>query len=442
MISRKKQYINKKPHRMIVVSLDAVGTKDLELLENLPHFQALLARGAICRQVKSVCPSLTYPAHVSIVTGKLPSHHGIVNNLRLQPWRENPDWFWQRRFIRGTTLYDEARKEGLTTASLLWPVTGRARITYNLPEVWANRPWENQLFVSFFNGTARYEMDLYKHYGHMLDGIRQPMLDNFIQSSLIRTLKKYHPDLTLVHLTDVDTNRHEYGVYSEEAMEAVRRHDMRLGELVSLLERMGEKTTTNIVVLGDHFQKDVGCVLYPNYHIAEHGWAVRKGNRLAKWKVAAQNGDGSCYIYVKDRKDKELMFAVAGWLKEWKMQPGSGIRAVYTGKQAWEKGADPKCAFMLEAKDGFFFKNGCEKPWEKVAEGNGVHRGAHGYDPDSPEYTTFFLAAGPDFEPGEEIPEMYLIDEGPILARALGLELEDADGAVINRFFRFGHEVG
>ena len=55
---------------------------------------------------------------------------------------------------------------------------------------------------------------------------------------------------------------------------------------------------------------------------------------------------------------------------------------------------------------------------------------------------TFFLAAGPDFEPGEEIPEMYLIDEGPILARALGLELEDADGAVINRFFRFGHEVG
>ena len=217
---------------------------------------------------------------------------------------------------------------------------------------------------------------------------------------------------------------------------------MRLGELVSLLERMGEKTTTNIVVLGDHFQKDVGCVLYPNYHIAEHGWAVRKGNRLAKWKVAAQNGDGSCYIYVKDRKDKELMFAVAGWLKEWKMQPGSGIRAVYTGKQAWEKGADPKCAFMLEAKDGFFFKNGCEKPWEKAAEGNGVHRGAHGYDPDSPDYTTFFLAAGPDFEPGEEIPEMYLIDEGPILARALGLELEDADGAVINRFFRFGHEVG
>ena len=54
MISRKKQYINKKPHRMIVVSLDAVGTKDLELLENLPHFQALLARGAICRQVKRV----------------------------------------------------------------------------------------------------------------------------------------------------------------------------------------------------------------------------------------------------------------------------------------------------------------------------------------------------------------------------------------------------
>ena len=35
---------------------------------------------------------------------------------------------------------------------------------------------------------------------------------------------------------------------------------------------------------------------------------------------------------------------------------------------------------------------------------------------------------------------MNLTDEGPTLARALGVELEDADGAVINGLFRFAYE--
>ena len=85
------------------------------------------------------------------------AHHGIVNNLRFQPEREKPDWFWQRKYIHGTTLFDEARKAGLTTAALLWPVASRSGITYNLPEVWANRPWQNQLMMSF--STVRRAMN-------------------------------------------------------------------------------------------------------------------------------------------------------------------------------------------------------------------------------------------------------------------------------------------
>lgn len=439
MIRRKKKYIGRKPHRMLVISWDAVGSEDIPLLETLPHFKALLERSASCRNVKSVCPSLTYPAHASIVTGRVPARHGVVNNLRLQPDRENPDWFWQRRFVKGTTLYDEAEKAGLRTAALLWPVTAGSRISYNMPEIWANHPWENQLLVSFLNGTPGYEIDLYRRYGHLLDGVRQPMLDNFVQAALLRTMGKYHPDLTMVHLTDVDTIRHQYGVRSREAEEALRRQDMRLGETLGLIERLGEWKTTNIILLGDHYQKDVDCVLYPNYHIAEHGWAKRSGNRLLSWKVAAQNCDGACYIYVKDRRDKRLMLEVAQWLREWKQTPGSGVGAVYTGKRAWDKGADPRCAFMLEAENGFYFKNGCMTPLEKAAPGNGIHRGAHGYDPNAPGYDTFFLAAGPDFQPGVRIPEMYLTDEGPIMAQALGLELEDADGAVIDSFFRYAY---
>lgn len=439
-MSEGKRYIDgarrNGPHRMLVISWDAVGSRDLAFLETLPHFKQFLERAAGCGEVKSVCPSLTYPAHVSIVTGKLPLHHGVVGNYRLQPGRKDPDWFWQRRFVRGTTLYDEARRAGLRTAALLWPVTGGAKIAYNLPEVWANRPWEHQLTVSLRNGTPWYEMDLFRRFGHMIDGVRQPMLDDFVQASLLHTLRSYGPDLTLVHLTDVDTNRHDHGVGSKEAEAALVRLDARLGQVLELLEELGGEEAVDVVLLGDHYQKDVDRVLYPNYHIVEKGWAERRNGGLRRWKVAAQSCDGACYIYVKDRQDKELMLQVAEWLREWKRRPGSGIRAVYTRRQARDKGADPRCAFMLEAEEGFYFKNGCLKPMAEASEDIGIHRGAHGYDPDSPGYGTFFFAAGPSFKPGARASQMYLIDEGPTMARALGLELEDADGAVIDSLLR------
>lgn len=435
MWNRKKRTADKKPNPMIVLSWDAVGSQDIAYLKELPHFRSLLDRAAFCSRVKSVCPSLTYPAHATIVTGKTPAHHGIVNNLRLQPERTKPDWFWQRKFIRGTTLFDEAEKAGLKTAALLWPVAASSRITYNLPEIWANRPWQNQLMMSFFHGTPSYELDLFRRYGSMLDGIRQPMLDNFIQASFLRTFRGYRPDLTLVHLTDVDTTRHNCGVHSPEAKAALRRQDLRLGETLGMLKKIHRDKTTNIIVLGDHYQKDVSCILYPNFYIVQKNWAKRKGNALADWRVAAQNADGACYIYLRDAQDLALKQEVADWLRTWKNTPGSGIRSVICGKQARDKGADPQCAFMLEAEEGFYFGNGCSCPREDTIGNPNLHRGAHGYDPEEAGYETFFLAAGPDFQPGARVHEMYLMDEGPILARALGLELEDADGAVLNAFF-------
>ena len=65
------------PKRVMIVSFDAVGAKDLEYLQTLPNFQRFFEQAALCSHVNSVCPSLTYPAHTSIVTGRMPKNHGI-----------------------------------------------------------------------------------------------------------------------------------------------------------------------------------------------------------------------------------------------------------------------------------------------------------------------------------------------------------------------------
>ena len=104
--------------RMIIISLDAVGGMDEAYLRTLPNFRAFMDGAAICNNVKSVYPSITYPAHTSIVTGRYPQNHGVINNTFLQPNRESPDWYWQRSYIQGTTLYDEAVKNGMKVAAL------------------------------------------------------------------------------------------------------------------------------------------------------------------------------------------------------------------------------------------------------------------------------------------------------------------------------------
>ena len=48
-------------------------------------------------------------------------------------------------------------------------------------------------------------------------------------------------------------------------------------------------------------------------------------------------------------------------------------------------------------------------------------------------YQTVFMAKGPDIANKAEILSMCLVDEGPTLARLLGVTLPDADGRVIRQ---------
>ena len=67
----------KKKH-VIVISFDAVSKEDLDFLSKLPNFSKLIKEGALIKNVESIYPSLTYPAHATIVTGKYPKNHGII----------------------------------------------------------------------------------------------------------------------------------------------------------------------------------------------------------------------------------------------------------------------------------------------------------------------------------------------------------------------------
>ena len=423
-----------RPQRVMILSLDAVGREDLAFLQTLPHFGAFFNRAALCSHVCSVYPSITYPAHTSILTGKMPKNHGVIHNTKLQPDRERPDWICQRRFIKGTTICDEARKQGKKVAALLWPVVGRSKIPYAVPEVMVTRRWQNQILANAMNGPVRYQLDLNRRFGHLRDGVRQPALDHFIQASALYTIRKYNPDLFLLHLTDVDTNRHIYGVHHEKVTEALRRHDRRLGEILEALAETGDMEKTTVILLGDHYQKDVQKIAYVNYVLAQEGFLRIQKDRLTGWDAIAKTCDGSAYLYLNQRRRQDRAFQerLLDVLRELEGREDFGIAHIWDSAQAALLGADPACFVMLEAKPGWCFLDEWECRTKEVREEKRhAVRGAHGYLPEGEDYQTFFAAKGCGIRPGQVQRPVRLWDEGATIAALMGLDLGKIDGSVI-----------
>lgn len=425
--------------KMLVLSFDCLSALDYPLISELPHFKEFLLRGSLAPKVQTIYPSLTYPCHTTIVTGRYPMNHGIIDNTLIQPGRSSPDWNWYRSKISGTTLYDEAKIAKMKTAALLWPVTGRARIDYNMPEIFPNRWWQSQWLVSLFSGTPFYQWKLNKRYGHLRKGLKQPELDDFVLASAVHTIEAYQPDLMLVHFTDLDSMRHYHGFSSQEAIAAIKRLDDRLGHLMNALKRQKRFEEMSIIILGDHSALDENQAIHMNVLLKKNGWlSANNRGRVSKWRVYCKSCDGSAYIYVNDQNDQQLKDQVRAFLYSLQQNPSNGIEEVLSGREAGMMGADPKCSFMLEARRGYYFLDDITDEFIEAVQRHNEQKkhilATHGYSPKKADYHTIFMAAGKGIKKGATVSNMNLVDIGPTLAALLGLNLGDTDGHIKDEF--------
>lgn len=429
-----------KSKHLIVISFDAVSSEDIDKLKELNNFKYLIDNGSLITNVESVYPTLTYPAHATIMTGMYPKNHGIINNTLNNFSDINPNWYWYRKYIKTKTLYDFAFEKGLTTAALLWPVTGRSNINYNLTEIFAPKRWQNQIVMSALSGSIKYQLDLNKRFGHLRNGLSQPALDNFVHESVKYTINKYKPNLLLIHYTDVDTNRHYHGYDSKEANDALLRHDARLGDIINVLKEANIFEESTIVALGDHSALDGDYMIRLNSLFRENELLkVNEKGKITSYKAVAKTCDGSSYVYLKDKNDIETYKKVRKILENLKNSKESPIDFILTSKEAENEGADPNCSFMVEGNINYYFiDEALGKVIEKVNKsevGNISHRtkATHGYYPKKPNYNTFFMAFGKGIKKGVKIDGGKLINHGPTLAKILGVDLGNVDGKAEDR---------
>lgn len=176
---------------LIVISYDAFSEDHWALASRLPNLAELIKNGAHSHKLKSVYPTLTYVVHTTIATGVYPDKHGIHHNNPFQPFikEEEQNWFWFRNAIKVPTIYDVAREHKMSTAGILWPVSGKSSIQYNIPEIRAIKN-ENQALKILKSGSPLYCVDMELKYGRIRKGIEQPYLDDFTTKCAIETIKR------------------------------------------------------------------------------------------------------------------------------------------------------------------------------------------------------------------------------------------------------------
>src|ERR1700761_1404393 len=115
-----------KPY-VVMVSLDGFRY-DYAKKYGASHLLALGKEGAIAEQgMIPAYPSLTFPNHLSLVTGLYPEHHGIVANRFYDPARKqtyannDPVSVSDGSWYSGVPLWVLAEKQGMRSACFFWP---------------------------------------------------------------------------------------------------------------------------------------------------------------------------------------------------------------------------------------------------------------------------------------------------------------------------------
>ena len=425
---------SEKEKHLIVISYDAFSEDNWEKASRLPNLSRLLENGASSTKLKSVYPTLTYVVHTTMVTGVYPDKHGIYHNNPIQPFIDEEDqaWFWFKKDIRVPAVYDALKKHKMKSAGILWPVTGKAAIRYNMPEIKAIGH-ENQALKIFKNGNPFYCTGLELKYGKIRKGIEQPYLDDFTVMCGKDTIVRKKPELLMIHFIDLDDAKHHHGTDSPEIDKVLVRMDARIGKLMEAVAEAGISEETVFMVLGDHGQKNVRYKVRLNQLLKEAG-LIYEENGSMHWRAYLQSTGGSAYLHIKENDD-EAMQCVLGILQKAAGEETLGIEKIYTGEELKRFHAFPVSGCMLEAKLGYSFDDSIAGPLVTDLKKENKTYATHGYSPEKPEYGCCFVVSGKGIKKGYQLGEIHMVDIAPTIAAILGVEFGSCDGRVLEEMF-------
>ncbi len=354
-----------------------------------PTLDALAADGARGAMRPSF-PTLTFPNHYTLITGKRPDRNGIVNNVMedetipgVRFSMSNADAVHDARWwSQAWPLWVSAEKQGLKAAAMFWPGSET--------QIGGVRPSRWMAFNQAMPSNDRVDTLL-----AWLDDPKGPELR-----------------FSTLYFDVVDTEGHHYGPGSPQARAAVAEVDRAMARLVEGLKARGRFETTDIVVVADH-----GMAPVP----PSQRWPLDEVLDLSKVRLVTTG-------------------AVVGLtpLPGFETEVEAALLKPLPHLTCWKKGQIPERyhygrnprvpAIVCLSETGWYVTT--RKMMEKPSKWDSLEGGQHGFDPYDPAMRAMFIARGPSIKPGVVLPDFDNVDVYPLLARVSGVKPEAGDGSL------------
>jgi len=413
---------------LVLVSID--GLKPEAVLEahshglKVPNLRALVADGIYATGVRGVLPTLTYPSHMTLITGASPDRHGIYSNRTFDPLRRNDNgWYWYAEDIHAETLWDAAAAAHLTTASVYWPTSVGANIRYNLPQIWRSGT-DDDLKLQRALGTPGLERQLSATLGRYPGGMEESVAEDEIRARFaLRLIETRHPDFISVYLTGLDTEEHRSGPFSAASNATLERLDVLVGDLRRAAEREAPGRATLCVVSDHGFANVAHDVNLTSAFVSAGLIDVDSAGKITAWKASPWDSGGVTAIMLADPRDDAIRAQVGALLRRLASDPENGIDRVFQHAEVAARHGYPDAAFLVAFKPGFEF--GPLLSGDLVTKPTNL--GMHGYLPEQPDMRSAFFMIGPHVPSARSVGEIDMRQIAPTLARVLHVTLRDAE---------------
>ena len=423
----------KTPPLLVMISVDGMRPDYITEADahgaKVPNLRRFLKEGTYADGVVGVVPTVTYPSHTTLVTGVWPAKHGILANTTFDPLRQNEEgWYWYTEDIRVPTLWDVAAAAGRTTASIQWPVTVGAHITWNIPEYWrANTPDDAKLLRAL--STRGLLEEAAAEIGEFRDGTdTSAKADEILGRYAEWILEKKHPALLTLHLSSLDHIEHQTGPFSPEDIAVLESIDATIGRIRATAEKLAPGHAY-IAVVSDHgfVRTEAQLDLFPLFREAKLIIVNDKG-KITDWKAMPWPTGGSAAIVLKDPGDSAALSQVRELLAKVGSDPANGVDRILEAEELHKWGGYPTASFFVGLKPGWRTGAALDGPVLSKLPKVG---GTHGAMPDLPDLHASFFLIGPGVPAAKSLGTIDMRDVAPTLAHEVGLTLPAADGKIL-----------